>query len=121
MTNIQRDLQLKSRYLDSLGWKVGQQQAEIFRLNRQLARFRKFFSPEEAVLIAEGQMVPVGTEREAVKEEIGEPQDGEADDDDVLPTDEMLGLYVPENDAADYFEDDDDEEDGLGMDVKEDL
>ena len=65
--------------LDALAWKLGQQQAKIFQLQKQLERFKQFFTPEEAELIAAGEMVPKASEAVTYKvEAYDEHEDVEA-------------------------------------------
>lgn len=99
---LKRNLEQTNKFLDCVGWKVGQQQAEIIQMRRELARFRQFFTVEEADLIGKGQMVPSPIDTEYKAEEVPDgagvylparnhyPHDHDflADDDDLIELDD---------------------------------
>lgn len=101
-----RTITVLTRQLDAVAWKVGQQQAEMFQVKKELNRFRQFFSVEEADLIAQGLMIPKTTEGE---EELQQQQAGPVKKKTERITEEMV--FVSENvEREEFLTEDGDEE-----------
>lgn len=94
---VETNATILSKHVNSLAWKVGQQQAEIFQLRRQLNRFRQFFKSEEADLIAKGEMVPKSDAEDLCKLEMeGDEIMAEDEDDDGEPIGEGIDVNIEE-------------------------
>lgn len=101
-----RTITVLTRQLDAVAWKVGQQQAEMFQVKKELNRFRQFFSVEEADLIAQGLMIPKTTEGE---EELQQQQAGPVKKKTERIPEEMV--FVSENvEREEFLTEDGDEE-----------
>lgn len=104
--------------IDDLAWKVCDQQAEIFRLNREIKRFKQFFSTEEAQSIQAGDNemmmkaeVMVDSDESGVKEEALRDSSGEEEDTDEdmeEDPDDDDEEYEPDEDINDDNEPDED-------------
>lgn len=118
-----------ARQVESLAWKVGQQQAELFHLQMQLKRFKQFFKAEDAEAIAKGKMVP---NKASFKQESAAEVGDVADAEEEAPIEEIFftqqfpyegesnEFYPEEQEEEDEATDTDDAEESQKMETNED-
>lgn len=119
---------IMARQVESLAWKVGQQQAELFHLQMQLKRFKQFFKAEDAEAIAKGKMVP---NKASFKQESAAEVGDVADAEEEAPIEEIFftqqfpyegesNEFYPEEQEEDEATDTDDAEESQKMETNED-